>query len=62
MYSNSMLNFQYSTTGNLLNAPRIYIYIIYIYIYIYIYIRDAFNKFSEFFVQAFEIVILLKIQ
>ena len=30
---------------------------IYIYIYIYIYIRGAFNKFPDFFVQAFKIVI-----
>ena len=26
-------------------------------IYIYIYIRDAFNKFLDFFVQVFEIVV-----
>ena len=50
MYSNNILNIQESMTilnactkksGNLLNAPRIYIYIyihIYIYIYIYVYI------------------------
>ena len=39
----------------------LYIYIIYIYIYIYAYshpyIRGAFNKFPDFFVQAFKIVI-----
>ena len=29
----------------------------YIYIYIYIYIRGAFNKFPDFFVQAFKIVV-----
>ena len=28
-----------------------------VYIYIYIYIRDAFNKFPDFFVQAFTIVV-----
>ena len=28
-----------------------------IYIYIYIHIRDAFNKFLDFFVQVFEIVV-----
>ena len=30
---------------------------IYIYIYIYIYIRGAFNKFPDFFVWAFKIVV-----
>ena len=41
---------------------NIYIYIIYIYlslhiyIYIYIYIRGTFNKFTDFFVQAYKIV------
>ena len=28
-----------------------------IYIYIYIYVRGAFNKFPDFFVQAFKIVV-----
>ena len=43
---------------------NIYIYMcvcvcvcLYIYIYIYIYIRDSFNKFIAFFVQAFKIVL-----
>ena len=30
---------------------------IYIYIYIYIYMRGAFNKFPDFFVQVFKIVV-----
>ena len=59
MYSNNILNFQESMTilnvctkksGNLLNAPCIYIYI-----------RGAFNKFPDFFVQAFKIVIYIYI-
>ena len=34
-----------------------YIYLIYIYLLSLLYIRDAFNKFSYFFVQAFRIVV-----
>ena len=30
---------------------------IYIYLYLYIYLRSAFNKFTDFFVQAFKIVV-----
>ena len=45
----------------LISKIGVYMYT-YIYIYIYIYIRSAFNKFPDFFAQAFKIVILLKIQ
>ena len=49
-----LIRFQVESYKRLKNGTYIYIYI---YIHIYIYIRDVFNNFTDFFVQAFKIVV-----